>query len=436
MESFDVQLVNTEAEQAVLGSILCEGELIKELSLNPDHFSKRHQFLFKAMREVDEAGDQVDIVTVTTKLGEAVQQFGGVAYLSQLADSVPSTASIHSYERFVLEAYRLREMQRLATDFASSPSEEKINELYTSIGNLQEIGIVKQRSKNDILFEILEDINEDKGEMIGIDTGLKDLNKMTGGLQGGDLIIVAARPSMGKTAFALNLGMSNCIRNGATDIFSLEMPDKQLTQRMLSSLGNINGAKWRNPYKYFRDSDHEKLSTAVGIYEKWDMHIHDQPKQTVADIRAAVRRTNKDLLGKKHLVIIDYLQLITPIGRFERHDLAVGSITSELKQMARTFNIPVVLLSQLSRGVEQRQDKRPMMSDLKDSSAIEQDADLIMFLYRDDYYNKESEQKNIVEIDISKQRNGPVGKVDLAFMKEYGSFANLERKDYENRRFA
>ncbi|WP_368043846.1 DnaB helicase C-terminal domain-containing protein [Weizmannia sp. WK01] len=222
--------------------------------------------------------------------------------------------------------------------------------------------------------------------------------------------------------------MKCCVTGGVADVFSLEMPEKQLTQRMLSAIGNIEGAKWRNPYRTFSDEDRNRAMKAIGIYDKWLMNIHDESTQTVAEIRAAVRKTQRKYPDLKHIVVIDYLQLITTLGKFDRHDLAIGSITRELKQMARQFNVPVVLLSQLSRGVEQRQDKHPMMSDLRDSGSIEQDADMIMFLYREDYYERDTDAKNIVEINIAKQRNGPVGTVQLAFMKEYSKFLPLERR--------
>lgn len=422
-------LVNHEAEQAVIGSILYEGDLIKETSLSVEHFAEqKHRQIFRAMRDVDKSGEPVNMVTVVTKLGSAIESVGGVEYLSRLAGSIPSTADFSSYQRLIYESYRLREVHRISLDYTNGPSEEKITEMYQRINELQELGITKQRTKQDVLYEIYNDMNEEKGEITGIPTGFADVDGMTGGWQDGDLIIVAARPSMGKTAFALNLAMNTCKNGGVADIFSLEMPDKQLAHRMLSAVGNISGSKWRNPRKYFNERDYEHATQALGVYEKWSMNIHDEPNQTIADIRAAIRKTHRENPGKKHIVVIDYLQLISIIGKFERNDLAIGSVTREIKQMARAFKIPIVLLSQLSRAVEQRQDKRPMMSDLRDSGSIEQDADIIAFLYRDDYYNSDSENKNVVEVNFAKHRNGPTGTVQLAFVKEYGKFVNLERQ--------
>jgi replicative DNA helicase len=253
-------------------------------------------------------------------------------------------------------------------------------------------------------------------------------NFLTSGLQDGELIILAARPSVGKSALAINIGLAAGERDVVVDLFSMEMPKRMVLQRILSAMGNISGGKWKNPKRFMNDQDIRSLSSAVGHYEQLNIHIHENSSPTVMSIRSEVRKSLKKYPDQKHLVILDYLSFIDAPGKFERNDLKVGAITKELKQMAKKFNLPVLLVCQLSRGVEQRQDKRPMMSDLQDSGRIEQDADMILFLYRDDYYNKESEKQNIVEIIVAKQRNGPVGTVDMAFIKEYGKFVNLDRK--------
>ena len=424
----DIRVENIEAEQTVLGSILLEGDLIKETRLEPHHFSrKEHQKIFEAMKEVESSGmGAVDLVTVTTALGDAIHDVGGVGYLADLSSSIASTANFRNYERLIIDAYRRRMSRNAALAFAENPTDENLIKLYNQLGELQEIGVEEEETLKDVLSSILHDLYTPSDEISGIDTGLTDLNKLTGGLQNGDLIIVAARPSMGKTAFALNLSMANCMKGGVTNIFSLEMPKKQLVHRMLSAIGGVDLAKWRNPARLMSDDDHERIAKATGILEKFALNIYDQPGQSIHDIRAAVRKSIKKEPNKRHLVVIDYLQLISIVGRFDRHDLAIGYITRELKKLAREFNIPVVLLSQLSRGVEQRQEKRPMLSDLRDSGNIEQDADVVMFLYRDDYYNRDSEHKNITEVIVAKQRNGPVDKVETVFIKEYGQFKNLE----------
>lgn len=431
----DVQAIeNIEAEQAVLGSLLIQGDLIKDTVLYADQFSlTKHKLIFRAMREVDDANIPVDFVSIVTQLGDLIDQVGGVTYLSDLAESVPTTANFKSYEQMISDVHRVRKARMLGSQLAMVTSEDEVPAILQELGNLQ--GDIKgqKRTTAAILSEIFEDMSTPKEGMSGIDTGLTDLNAMTGGWQGGDLIIVAARPSMGKTAFALKLAMRNCHQGGVSDIFSLEMSDKQLAQRMLSNIAHVNGLKWMNPFSEFTQDDHKKMAMAIGMYEKFNMNIHDKPGQTVYDIRSAVRQSMKEHPDQQHLVVVDYLQLITPVGKFERHDLAVGHISKEMKNLAREFNIPVILLSQLSRGVEQRQDKRPMMSDIRDSGNVEQDADIIAFLYRDDYYDKNSENKNITEIILAKHRNGPTGTVQSAFIKEYGRFVNLERRMLDER---
>ncbi|WP_306304297.1 replicative DNA helicase [Heyndrickxia ginsengihumi] len=417
-----------EAENMVLGAIFLEPDIVHEIIVEPEHLSNtRNRLILQAIRDLQSESIGIDPMTVVNKLGSNLENVGGISYITDLAVSCPSTANIGAYQSIVLEQYKKRKLIASAAAFMNDSSEENADSFYHTYVEMQEIGIKKQRDKKDVLMEIFDEMNEDKGELRGIDTGFTDINNMTGGLSGGDLIIVAARPSMGKTAFAMNLAGNCCMKNGVADVFSLEMPEKQLTQRMLSSISNVPGSKWRNPYRMFSKEDQEKASHAIGVYGDWDIYIHDESKQTVAEIRAAVRSTQRKHPDQPHIVVIDYLQLITVLGRFERNDLAIGSITRELKQMARQFNVPVILLSQLSRAVEQRQDKRPMMSDLRDSGSIEQDADIIMFLYRDDYYDKQTENKNIVEINIAKHRNGPVGTVQLAFAKEYSKFYNLSR---------
>ncbi|MEK6459176.1 replicative DNA helicase [Heyndrickxia faecalis] len=418
-----------EAENMVLGAVFLEPDLINEIVLEPEHLAHmQNRIILKAMKELQSENVGIDTATVVNKIGNNLENVGGVSYITELAVSCPSTANIASYQNIVLEQYKTRKLAEAAANFLNNKTDQTADDIYRTYVEMQEIGLKKESNKRETLMEIYAEMNEDHGELTGIDTGFKDLNDMTGGLNGGDLIIVAARPSMGKTAFALNLAMKCCVTGGVADVFSLEMPEKQLTQRMLSAIGNIQGAKWRNPYRTFSDEDRNRAMKAIGIYDKWLMNIHDESTQTVAEIRAAVRKTQRKYPDLKHIVVIDYLQLITTLGKFDRHDLAIGSITRELKQMARQFNVPVVLLSQLSRGVEQRQDKHPMMSDLRDSGSIEQDADMIMFLYREDYYERDTDAKNIVEINIAKQRNGPVGTVQLAFIKEYSKFLPLERR--------
>lgn len=420
-----------EAESAVVGSFFLEPDLAYETILTPEHFTNtQNRLVFEAVKRLTEKAEPIDVVMVIQELAETgnIENAGGTDTIMQLSESVPTTSNFKFYESIVLDEYKRRLMISAAAEYLNNPTDEQAGTLSKVITEVQEIGVTGEKTKLDVLFEIQNQLSTDAGGIKGADTGYPALNSMTGGLHGGDLIIVAARPSVGKTAFAINIANNVCKAGGAADIFSLEMPEEQLTKRILSSIANVNAGKWQNPFKFFSQEDHKAIQTAIGIYSQWAMNIHDHPRQTVADIRAQVRKTQRENPGKKHVVVVDYLQLITSIGEFAREDLRIGAMTRELKLMARQFNVPIILLSQLSRSVEQRQDKRPMMSDLRESGAIEQDADVIAFLYRDDYYDKETENKNVIEIILSKQRNGPTGTVELAFVKEYSKFVSLERR--------
>lgn len=417
---------NEQAEQAVIGSILLDGTLFDTLSLVPEHFYfAGHQMIYRSIVSVAKKEQDINVVTVVTDLDKNIDNVGGVSYLTDLSGSVPSTESLKYYELLVLEAYRNRESRKAALKYAENPDEQALSELASTLETLQEVGVQQEeKTTYDYLQEIAQDILSPSEETErGFKVGFTDLDNMTGGMQPSDLIIIAARPSMGKTALALNIGSGHCKNGGTTHIFSLEMGTKQLLQRIISSEANIDGQKWRS--MKFSTKDYEDATTAIGFIADWDLYIHENAT-TINEVKSSIRKAVSDNPDEKHMVLIDYLQLIRTTGRYERRDLEVGAITRELKLLARELDIPIILLSQLSRAVEQRQDKRPMMSDLRESGNIEQDADVIGFLYRDDYYDAESEQQNIIEVILSKQRNGPVGTVELAFMKEYGKFVNLD----------
>src|SRR5690625_2165102 len=424
-------MYNQEAEQSVLGTVLLEGTLFETLTLEPEHFYEaRHQKIYEAMQAVNKKGQAVDVVTVTNELGESINNVGGVMYLTQLAEAVPSISSLKHYESIVFESYRKRETRKLAMRYAEDPNDESLHRLMQRLEKMSEIGIEKtEQTTKEALIEIAAELMDppDVNDR-GFKTGFMDFDEMTGGVQPTDLVVIAARPSVGKTAFALNIGTGHCKNGGTTHLFSLEMPRKQLLYRMISAEAKINGQKWRS--MLFSEKDFDRAMLAIGVISEWDIHIHEQEK-TINQIKARIRKEVSAEPEKRHLVIIDYLQLITSSGRFENRNLEIGAITRELKLLALELDIPIIVLSQLSRGVESRQDKRPIMSDLRDSGNIEQDADVIGFLYRDDYYDKESEKQNIIEIIISKQRNGPTGTVELYFDKECGKFKNLAKQAEE-----
>uniref|UniRef100_A0A7U4DLU1 Replicative DNA helicase n=1 Tax=Geobacillus sp. (strain Y4.1MC1) TaxID=581103 RepID=A0A7U4DLU1_GEOS0 len=437
MNQKDSNIIYIEVEQAILGAILNEGDLIQDCTFPAEYFGKReHQWIYQAMQALQKKNEKIDIVTVVTQLQEMnqIETVGGVSYLYDLADAVPTTANFSFYVHSLTEGYKLRKAQALALSLALSPTVEKINEVYQQLGALQELSSSSIRTIQDGLFDIYEDLLSPQGD-IGVDTGLIDLNRLIGGFQKNDLIIIAGRPSTGKTAFALNIAMNHLKNGGVVDLFSLEMSEDQLLKRMLSAVARVNSKRWSD--KNFSKEDYEKIVQAIGIMGNWTGVLKDKPAQTVAEIRSTVRQSMKHFPNQTHLIVIDYLQLIQPVGYFERHDLAIGEITKQLKNIAKEYHVPVVLLSQLNRGVESRADKRPMMSDIRDSGSVEQDADVIISLYRDDYYNQPSipSSTSIVELNVLKNRNGQIGRVEAAFQKEFGLFLNLmKHSDMQNDR--
>jgi replicative DNA helicase len=426
-----MQLDNNE--QALLSCLLKKGDLIKEVALNEDHFDYlAHKKIIQAMRQLERKDIPIDIVSVSTQIGQEIIFVGGTDYLSDLYNIITNEDHIKTYEKFVLEEYKIRktkEVMKTLEEVHSPRDIEKLEQALSEINELMEQGQEASFDLAEVLYSIQEDVEASKEGINGIPTGFTDLDNMLDGLGQEELIILGARPSVGKTAFALAITKNACKENYFVDFFSLEMSDKQLLTRMLCSIGNINSMKIKNAMKRFDDSDWKKYSMAQGILStyKHNLNIVDQSKITVQSIRSKVKQSQRKHPNKRHLVVIDYLTLVQGSGRKERH-LEVGEISRNLKRMARDLKVPVLLLSQLSRGVEQRQNKKPMLSDLRDSGEVEQDADKILFLHRDDYYDKETENKNIIEVITAKNRNGSVGTVQLAFVKEYNQFLNLDTR--------
>jgi replicative DNA helicase len=431
---------NLEAEQAVIGAILLQAEALitaMERVRSEDFYSGPHRQIYEAMVEIAENNQPVDLVTLTSHLQDQhlLEEIGGVSYLAKLANSVPTAANVDYYAQIVEEKSMLRRLIRTATNIVSDgyANSEDVGVL---LGDAEKkiLEISNRRSGSgfisirDVLMEVFEKVEQlyaDKGGTTGIPSGFTDLDRMTAGFQRSDLIIVAARPSVGKTAFALNIAQNVGVRARETvAIFSLEMSAAQLVQRMICAEANVDAQRMRTGH--LEGDDWEKLTMAIGSLSEAQIFIDDTPGITVAEIRAKCRRLKKEKgLG---MILIDYLQLISGRGKAgENRQQEVSEISRTLKQIARELEVPVIALSQLSRGVEQRQDKRPMMSDLRESGSIEQDADIVSFLYRDDYYDKESEKKDIIEIIIAKQRNGPVGTVELVFLKKYNKFVSIDR---------
>jgi replicative DNA helicase len=425
---------NQEAEEALVGAFFLEGELVKECTLRPEQlYSRKLRVIYAAIRSLDDKGKPIDLITVCEEIGfKNLEWLGGVSYMTQLAGSVPTTANFHFYEKMVREYDQKRNAIKIAGKIIEQAKESEISQtLSDGISELRAVEDDQADEDNgDItpaLVDLFEDCEKDWGDIVGIPSGFSDLDRLTGGFQESDLIIVGARPSVGKTAFALNIAL-NAAYQDISLIFSLEMSKKQLLKRVAGFTGKIDSLKMKNPKKEFQEEDWHHFTEAIGKLSKVNLHMFDRAGMNIAYIWSKVRKVRREYGEQKRiLVVIDYLQLIEGNPKCNHNRQAeISEISRALKTMARELNVVVIALSQLSRGVESRQDKRPMLSDLRESGQIEQDADVIAFLYRDDYYLKDSPQKDKLEIIVAKHRNGPTGTVELGFNKQYGLFVNLQ----------
>lgn len=426
-----------EAEQSVLGAMFLEREavLVAAEILQPEDFYRdAHRYIFEAILELEEKGRPADLVTVTETLRQQgrLEDVGGLAYVTTLAQSVPTAANVEYYARIVEEKSILRRLIREATRIVQN-SYEATDEAAAILDEAEQAILRISQYRNhsgffpvkDLIsaaYDRIEYLYQNKGGVTGIPTGFKDLDRLTAGLQPSDLIIVAARPAMGKTSFALNIALHVALEAKIpVAIFSLEMSREQLIMRMLSSEAGIDGQRLRTGF--LDEEDWLLLTTAMARLSEAPIYIDDTPNITVMDIRAKARRLVQE--QGQALILLDYLQLVNSRRSFESRQQEITEISRGLKALARELQVPVVALSQLSRAVEQRQDKRPVLSDLRESGAIEQDADVVAFIYRDEYYNPDTEKKGIAEIIIGKQRNGPTGLVQLAFLKDSMRFRDL-----------
>lgn len=425
--------MGVEAEQSVIGCVLMDGRLIKEVSLLPEQFiAVPHQIIFRAMLSMDSKGTAIDIVTVTTELIDQIDSVGGATYLTNLAASVPTTRNLSDYVKSVRDAWKLRQARVVAEGLSVLASQSNdtsvISDAIQKLSSLEQAGSFGAVNKRDVLYQLADKLHQDPER--GITFGYKDLNAVTNGFKrnGGDLIIIAARPSVGKTAFALNVARHASSAGAVVPIFSLEMDAQSLLMRMACELANIESFKMRDPKRFLAQDEQSRFMEAISFIDQLQIEIFDQPNCTIPDMITECRRLRRENPDKPMVVMLDYLQLLQWHRKAANRQEEVSGMSRELKIMARELQADVVALSQLSRAVEQRQDKRPMLSDLRESGSIEQDADKVMFLYRDDYYDKETENKNIVEVIIAKHRNGPTGTVELAFLKEYSKFLNLDNR--------
>lgn len=425
------------AERSVLGAIMLDENAMYEAMdiLTPDDFYlQKHRELFDAAVSLRRLDRNVDLVTMTEELTKRghLDLVGGAGYISSLTSDVPSTSNTESYAEIIREKSMLRKLIRASSSILdeSYDAGADVNEvLATAEREILDISRIRQkrdyRELTEILWENLNRISDRAGagdSLVGLTTGFQDLDAKTSGLQRSDLIIVAARPSMGKTSFALCLAQNAALKGGAhVAIFSLEMSAEQIGERMLSMEASVELSKLRTGE--LSRVEWDDLSLAVDRLAKASVVVDDTPGISISEIKSKCRRIQSQ--HSLDLIVIDYLQLMSIKGFSEGRQLEVSTLSRMLKQLAREVNCPVVVLSQLSRAVEQRQDHRPQLSDLRESGAIEQDADIVMFLYRDEYYNPDTTEKpNIAEINIAKQRNGPTGVVELAWLGKYTKFAD------------
>ncbi len=433
---------NSEAELAVLGAMMLDQDAVITAAdiLKPeDFYRENHRIFFEAILDQNTKGGPIDLVTVAETLQAKGQldKVGGIAFISTVANSVPTASSIEYYAKIVAEKSLLRQLINVSSRIAArgyEGNEDVMALLDDAQKTIMEISLRQAQggftSIRTILMETFDKIDflyRNKGNLTGVPTFFTDLDRLTSGWQPADLIIIAARPSMGKTALVLNMAQNAAVRQKVpVAIFSLEMSKSQLVQRMLCAEAMVDQQRVRTGN--LLESDWPKLAVAVGPLSEAPIFIDDTVGISVGELRAKARRLKAEYgLG---MLVIDYLQLMTGSKRSESRQQEVAQISRALKGVARELNVPVIALSQLNRGVEQRQDKRPIMSDLLESGAIEADADVISFIYRDEYYNQDSSKKGIAEIIIAKHRNGPVGSVELGYLKEYTKFVNLDHSHY------
>jgi len=440
---------NIEAEQSVLGGVLIDNEALHrvlEIIKPEDFYRESHRKIFLAFLELYEQNQPIDLVTVSELLHKKDQltEVGGAAYLASLVEAVPTASNITYYAKIVKEKAILRKLINCATEIINhcfTPTEEvgeildKAEQTVFEVAN-ERIQTAYYPLKEIIkeTFQLVQSLGQRNSHITGVPTGYIDFDRLTSGFQPADLIIIAGRPSMGKTAFALNIAANAAIRyHIPVAIFSLEMSKEQLATRMLCAEAKVDSHKVRSGF--LGDHDWRLLTEAATVLSEAPIFIDDTPAISILEMRAKARR-----LKTEHnigLVIVDYLQLMKGKGGKERREQEISEISRSLKSLAKELNVPVVALSQLNRRVEEREDKRPRLADLRESGAIEQDADLIVFLYRDEVYNKREDNPNrgLVELIIGKHRNGPTGMVKLAFLDKYTSFENLAPDEFYDEEF-
>ncbi len=430
---------NLDAERSTLGAMFLDKEAIYRAMeiLRPDDFYKdAHRYIYQTVLELTNKGEPVDLVTVSEALRQKkrLDEVGGIAYLTELANAVPTAAHIEHYAQIVEEKSLLRQLIRSAGEImAAGYDAERDAEEIIDAAERNIFAITNRRTRRDITslkqilidaFEQIERLYETRGSVTGVPTGFPDLDRLTAGLQPSDFIILAARPSMGKTTFALNIAQNAAVHlKIPVIIFSLEMSKEQLAVKLLCAEAGVDNQRIRTGN--LLEEDWPRLSHALGRLSEAMIFIDDSPSISALEVRAKARRIKAEYgLG---LIIVDYLQLMQSRHRLENRQQEVSEISRSLKALARELSVPVLAISQLSRAVEQRTSKKPSLADLRESGSLEQDADLVCFLYREDYYDPETEKKNITELIVAKHRNGPTGTVEFLFQKEFSKFLSLEK---------
>lgn len=431
---------SVEAEQSVIGSMMMDREAIltaSEMLTAEDFYEKQLGIFFSVLTELYQEGIEADLITIQEKLRlrKVPEELSSLEYLSNLVDVVPTSANVKYYANIVYEKSQLRQFIKVSEGLVNSCylDKEEVSEIFAR-AEKEIFALLQAKQSNDmtpiseIVVKALENIEaaaSNRGSVTGISTGFYDLDYKTAGLQPSDLVLIAARPSMGKTAFVLNLAEHIAVKNRIpTAIFSLEMSKVQLVNRILAMHSHVDSQKIRTGD--LDDGQWQELVTSARVIGDSQLIIDDTPGISISELRSKCRKLKLERDLK--LVIIDYLQLMTGGKKTESRQQEISDISRSLKALAREINCPVIALSQLSRAVEQRDDKRPMLSDLRESGAIEQDADVVMFIYRDEYYHKDSDQQGITEIIIGKQRNGPTGTVKLGWVSELTKFVNLQKQ--------
>lgn len=428
-----------DAEQAVLGGLMLDNKAWDQIAdkINENHFYRRdHQLIFRSMSKLVEENKPLDVITVSETLQkmELHDDMGGLAYLGELAKNTPSAANIAAYADIVYERAVLRELIHVGTQITESAFEpqgrasiEILDEAEKKVFDIAERGVrgTGPEGIRSLVVKAIDNIEKrfhDNTAITGIASGFADLDRLTTGMQPGDLVIIAGRPSMGKTVLGMNVAEHAAIRSQkAVLVFSMEMPGEALALRMLSSIGRIDQTKLRTGK--LMEEDWTKLTSAVSFLSSAKLYIDETPALTPMELRARARRIARE--GPLGLIVVDYLQLMRGSSQVENRTAEISEISRSLKALAKELRVPVIALSQLNRSLEQRPNKRPVMSDLRESGAIEQDADLIVFIYRDEVYHEDSPDKGTAEIIIGKQRNGPIGTVRLTFLGQYARFENF-----------